>query len=108
MGAHWSPLAAYHEGTDRFLVLDVARFRYPPYWATAADLFKAMNTTDLDSGKSRGFVVATKGQGTPPRAEIPSLAHRIMKIGAAAAAGIFLFGGAIGLLIGRRLGRKRA
>src|SRR5437868_4089329 len=22
-GAHWSPLAAYHEGTDRFLVLDV-------------------------------------------------------------------------------------
>jgi Phytochelatin synthase len=30
-GAHWSPLGAYDDQSDRFLVLDVARFRYPPY-----------------------------------------------------------------------------
>jgi hypothetical protein len=54
---HISPLAAYHEGTDRFLVLDVSRHRYPPVWVRAADLFAAMNT-DVGS-HSRGFVTAS-------------------------------------------------
>ena len=31
-GGHISPLAAYHEKSDRFLILDVARFKYPPVW----------------------------------------------------------------------------
>lgn len=51
---HISPLAAYHEGSDRVLVLDVSRHRYPPVWVPAADLFAAMDT---DVGAhSRGFV----------------------------------------------------
>ena len=29
---HFSPVAGYHAGTDSVLVLDVARFKYPPYW----------------------------------------------------------------------------
>ena len=62
-GGHISPLAAYDAETDRFLILDVARYKYPPVWATAADLFAAMNTPDADNGnRTRGFVVISNEQ----------------------------------------------
>lgn len=55
---HISPLAAYDSKTDRFLILDVARYKYPPVWVKAADLFAAMDTPDPDNGgRSRGFVL---------------------------------------------------
>lgn len=56
-GGHISPLAAYHPGSDRFLLLDVAGYRYPPTWVAAADLWSAMNTLDSASGRTRGFVL---------------------------------------------------
>jgi hypothetical protein len=57
-GGHISPLAAYDSESDRFLVLDVARYKYPPVWISTADLFAAMSTPDRDnSGRSRGFVL---------------------------------------------------
>ena len=60
-GGHISPLAAYDAGSDRFLVLDVARYKYPPVWVKAEDLFAAMNTPDADNdNKSRGFVLVAK------------------------------------------------
>ncbi len=60
-GGHISPLAAYDEKADRFLILDVARYKYPPVWVKAADLFDAMNTTDASNGgRSRGYVVVGK------------------------------------------------
>jgi hypothetical protein len=62
-GAHFSPLAAYDEASDSFLVLDVARYKFPPVWVTAADLFDAMNTLDTDSGKTRGFIVVSMPGG---------------------------------------------
>lgn len=65
-GGHISPLAAYDAKADRFLILDVARYKYPPVWVTAADLFDAMNTTDADNGdKTRGYVVVSKPAGSP-------------------------------------------
>lgn len=58
---HISPLAAYDADTDRFLILDVARYKYPPVWVTASDLFAAMNTEDSDNGnKTRGYVLIAK------------------------------------------------
>jgi hypothetical protein len=61
VGGHISPLAAYDADTDRFLILDVARYKYPPVWVTAADLFAAMNTPDNDNGgRSRGFVLVAR------------------------------------------------
>lgn len=59
-GGHISPVAAYDPGSDRFLVLDVARYKYLPSWATAETLYAAMNTEDTTSKKSRGFVVVRK------------------------------------------------
>lgn len=61
-GGHISPVAAYNEQTDRFLVLDVSRYKYPPVWVKAEDLFKAMDTVDSESGKTRGFVLVSKSQ----------------------------------------------
>ncbi|MBT9584393.1 phytochelatin synthase family protein [bacterium] len=58
-GSHFSPLAAYHQGSDRFLVMDVARFRYPPFWVKADPLFRAMNTVDGVSEQTRGYLLIT-------------------------------------------------
>lgn len=54
---HISPVAAYDAGTDRLLVLDVAAYKYPPVWVSTEALWKAMNTVDTASGRSRGFIV---------------------------------------------------
>jgi hypothetical protein len=55
------PLAAYDAKGDRFLILDVARYKYPPVWVGAAELFDAMNTPDADNqNRTRGFVLITK------------------------------------------------
>lgn len=59
-GGHISPLAAYNQETDRFLILDVSRYKYPPVWVKTADLWKAMNTTDRTANKTRGFVLVSK------------------------------------------------
>ena len=60
-GGHISPLAAYDEKSDRFLILDVARYKYPPVWVKTSELFAAMNTLDADNeNKSRGYVLVAK------------------------------------------------
>lgn len=60
-GGHISPLAAYDRETDRFLILDVARYKYPPVWVKAAELFAAMNTQDSDNeNKTRGYILVAR------------------------------------------------
>ena len=60
VGGHISPLAAYDAKSDRFLILDVARYKYPPVWVKTADIFDAMNTRDASNdNKTRGFVLVT-------------------------------------------------
>jgi hypothetical protein len=54
---HFSPLAAYDRKSDRFLLMDVARYKYPPAWVKAQDLWNAMNTDDKDAKAKRGFVI---------------------------------------------------
>ena len=68
LGGHISPLAAYDAKADRFLILDVARYKYPPVWVMASDLFDAMNTTDADNdGKTRGYVrISVASPKAPP------------------------------------------
>jgi hypothetical protein len=57
-GGHISPLAAYDAKSDRFLILDVSRYKYPPVWVTAPELYAAMNTVDRDNeGRRRGYVL---------------------------------------------------
>lgn len=58
-GAHFSPLGAYDAATDTFLIMDVARYKYPPVWVRAEDLFNAMNTKDSETPRSRGFILVS-------------------------------------------------
>ena len=60
-GGHISPLGAYDEDTDRFLILDVSRYKYPPVWVEASALFRAMNTVDSDNNDmTRGYVSVSR------------------------------------------------
>lgn len=58
-GGHWSPIAAYDVKSDSFLVLDVARFKYPPVWIDAAAFINSMQTTNVYD-QSRGFIIIEK------------------------------------------------
>ncbi|MBD2353127.1 phytochelatin synthase family protein [Tolypothrix sp. FACHB-123] len=57
---HISPLAAYSEKTDKFLILDVSSYKYPPVWVSASTLWKGMNTTDTISQQTRGYLIVRK------------------------------------------------
>lgn len=59
-GGHISPIAAYNQETDRFLILDVSRYKYPPVWVKAEELWQAIRTVDSVSGKTRGFVLVNR------------------------------------------------
>jgi len=54
---HYSPIAAYHEASDSVLILDVARFKYAPYWTTVEDLYQAMEPLDTATQLPRGWYV---------------------------------------------------
>lgn len=45
-GGHFSPLGAYHASTDSFLIVDVAKYKYPPVWVAAETLFSSLATVD--------------------------------------------------------------
>jgi glutathione gamma-glutamylcysteinyltransferase len=53
---HFSPIGGYHAGSDRVLVLDTARFKYPPHWAPLELLFAAMQVHDGVTGLPRGWL----------------------------------------------------
>ena len=53
---HFSPLGGYHRERDLVLILDVARFKYPPHWVSAERLWEATRTVDPATGKSRGWL----------------------------------------------------
>jgi hypothetical protein len=57
---HFSPVAAYHQKSDRFLVMDVARYKYAPWWVEAPALWRAMDTEDPTAGETRGFLVVSR------------------------------------------------
>jgi glutathione-S-conjugate glycine hydrolase len=105
---HISPLGAYNAKADKFLLLDVARYKYPPVWADAAALFAAMSTDDVVSGKSRGYVVASAASAAPgPRGV--STARNPVRIAAAIVGLAFVLGVALGAGVQtRRLKRRYA
>jgi hypothetical protein len=59
-GGHWSALAAYDAQSDSVLILDVAKYKYPPVWVGISTLREAIATLDKTSNKSRGLVIVSK------------------------------------------------
>jgi hypothetical protein len=55
-GGHISPIGAYDVETDSVLILDVAKYKYPPVWISVQKLHDAMMLEDTGSNRSRGFV----------------------------------------------------
>ncbi|KAL9142479.1 hypothetical protein ABFS82_14G171900 [Erythranthe guttata] len=62
---HFSPIGGYHAESDMVLILDVARFKYPPHWVPLSLLWEAMDTVDEATGRRRGFMLVSRGQRTP-------------------------------------------
>ncbi|KAK9733768.1 hypothetical protein RND81_04G090900 [Saponaria officinalis] len=62
---HFSPLGGYHAGRDMVLILDVARFKYPPHWIPLTLLWDAMNTVDSATGEHRGYMLISRQQQQP-------------------------------------------
>ncbi len=53
-GGHFSPIAGFID--NYFLIMDVARYKYPPIFGIMDDVVKSMSVIDIQSGKSRGYV----------------------------------------------------
>ncbi|MBZ0238253.1 MAG: phytochelatin synthase family protein, partial [Deltaproteobacteria bacterium] len=60
---HFSPIGGYHAASDQVLVLDVARFKYPPHWVALPRLAVAMRTTDPTTGRLRGALLLRRREG---------------------------------------------
>jgi glutathione gamma-glutamylcysteinyltransferase len=60
---HFSPVGGYHVERDLALVLDVARFKYPPHWVPAERLWLAMQSVDPTTGLSRGWIEMRRRAG---------------------------------------------
>jgi len=56
---HMSPIGGYHRKSDSVLILDVARFKYPPYWVPVQRLYDSMLRCDKVSSMPRGYCVLT-------------------------------------------------
>ena len=53
---HFSPVVAFEPESDSALVLDVARYKYPPVWMPVETLFDGINTTDASARDTRGLI----------------------------------------------------
>jgi glutathione gamma-glutamylcysteinyltransferase len=58
---HFSPIGGYLRSRDLVLILDVARFKYPPHWVPAERLWNAMNTVDPATSLTRGWFAMRRG-----------------------------------------------
>ena len=58
---HFSPIGGFDAATDQVLVLDTARFKYPPHWMPVELMFTAMQEHDPDTGDARGWMLLGKG-----------------------------------------------
>ena len=59
-GGHISPLGAFDETSDSFLVMDVNPTNHPWVWVPASALFAAMATKD--TAENRGYLLVSEGK----------------------------------------------
>ncbi|ORZ27805.1 Phytochelatin synthase-domain-containing protein [Lobosporangium transversale] len=56
---HFSPIGGYHAKEDKVLVLDSARFKYPPFFATVRELWDSLLPIDPETGVCRGYFLVS-------------------------------------------------
>lgn len=57
---HFSPIGGYHPQRDLVLLLDVARFKYPPHWVPLSLLWQAFEPLDPTTNQYRGYITLQK------------------------------------------------
>lgn len=57
---HFSPIGGYHPERDLVLLLDVARFKYPPHWVPLSLLWQALEPIDPTTNRCRGYITLQK------------------------------------------------
>jgi len=57
---HFSPICGYHNESNSTLLLDISRYKYPPYWINTNTLYNSLIPFDLEARKKRGFLVISK------------------------------------------------
>ncbi|ESO10000.1 hypothetical protein HELRODRAFT_167837 [Helobdella robusta] len=62
---HFSPIGGYNPERDMVLIMDTARFKYPPHWVSLPLLFRAMQMVDPTSDLPRGYFLLSKSQLSP-------------------------------------------
>ncbi|XP_041999604.1 glutathione gamma-glutamylcysteinyltransferase 1-like [Salvia splendens] len=60
---------------DMVLILDVARFKYPPHWVPLTLLWEAMDSTDEATKLKRGFMLVSRRQREPALLHTLSCKH---------------------------------
>lgn len=45
-GGHFSPIGSYSKKEDSFLIMDVAKYKYPPVWVPTERLYMSLSTED--------------------------------------------------------------
>src|SRR5690606_8976967 len=95
-GGHFSPVGGFHAASDHALILDVARFKYPPHWVPVPALYAAMEASDEATARPRGWI-ALRRSGRPAsllftarcvgERGFAAFAESLARLGAALAAG---------------------
>ncbi|MFN0064613.1 MAG: phytochelatin synthase family protein [Chlamydiales bacterium] len=57
---HFSPVAAFDQESDSVLVIDVFRYKYPPFWVKVDDLHASMLPHDRETNQTRGYLIISR------------------------------------------------
>jgi hypothetical protein len=71
---HFSPVGSYDPISNKVLILDVARFKYPAHWVSAELVWKSMFPVDPETGRSRGYMLLK------PVSQFNLLTHALIKL----------------------------
>lgn len=74
MTGHFSPLGGYCAAQDMVLIMDVARFKYPPHWVPLTLLFQSMNEVDNETKRSRGYAILSVDESSASKSKLSSCA----------------------------------
>lgn len=70
---HFCPIGGLNCEAKKLLLLDTARFKYPPHWVDMDLLYDSMQTIDKDTQKPRGFIILSKKLSKSIKQKIPVL-----------------------------------
>lgn len=70
---HFCPIGGFNREAEKVLLLDTARFKYPPHWVDMSLLYDSMQSIDKDAQKPRGFIVLSKKLTRTVKRQLPLL-----------------------------------